>query len=113
MSNEAILASKLAIPTLEVFQSMTIATTLIDSTTAEKLPATAKTNRKAIIIQNKHATGTLYLGHSNAVTADDAVTTGGYELGPGDAVAFTLDGSVNIWALASSDELPACTIEFA
>lgn len=46
------------------------------------------------------------------LTADDTAATGGYELGPGDAVNLPLDGSVRLFAIGSADNIPAKTLEY-
>jgi len=110
MSFKAKTSAKLPIPVLEQFTSVLQTTTSIGGTAA-KVPGTALNYRRAIIVQNNHASNTVYLG-SSTVTADTAAT-GGYQLGPGDSVAFTLDGSVDLYAIASAASTPVCTIEFA
>ena len=113
MADEAIMSSKLAIPTLEVFQSITIQTTDVD-TAAEAIPGTTKTNRKAILVQNKSSSANIYLGTSNAVTAhSDNTTTGGYRLSPGNSIFMTLDGSVALWVISDTADTGVATIEFA
>lgn len=113
MANDALLKGHLAIPTLEVFKSITVQTTDVD-TSAEAIPGTAKTNRKAILVQNKHASANIYLGSSNAVTAHaDNTATGGYQLGPKDAVFMTLDGSVTLWCISDASNAGVCTVEYA
>ena len=81
-SDRAKLQNVMALLVAEVYTDFTHYTTSI-GTSATAIPATAKTNRKAVLVQNKDAAATVYIGDST-VTADDA-TTGGYELGPGDA----------------------------
>ena len=98
------------IPILEQFLSVLQATTTVGAS-ATKVPATALDYRRAILVQNNHATQTVYLGTST-VTADTAAT-GGYQLGPSDSVTFTLDGSADLWAIASGSSTPVCTVEFA
>ena len=113
MANEAIMSSKLAIPTLEVFQSITIATLDVD-TAAEAIPLSAKTNRKAILVQNKSSTASIFLGSDNTVTAhSDNTTTGGYRLSPGASVFMTLDGSVTLWVISDAANTGVATIEYA
>ena len=46
------------------------------------------------------------------LTADGVTSTGGYELGPKDAVFMTVDGSTRIFAIASDTTTPTSTIEF-
>ena len=112
MANEALVKGFLAIPTLERFKSITIQTTDVD-TTAEAIPGTAMTNRKAILVQNKHATACLFFS-SSAVTAHaDNTVTGGYQLGPKDAVFMTLDGSATLYAISDSANTGVCTVEFS
>jgi len=110
MANEAKTRAKLAIPTLEQFQSVLQTVTTV-GTNATKVPASALAYRKAIIIQNVHASNIVYIG-SSTVTADTAAT-GGFQLGPLDAVAITLDGSVDMYAIASGANTPVVTIEMA
>lgn len=55
------LSRKLASPTLEVFRGGLHTTTSV-STTAVAIPTTNLSNRKAIVVQNIHASNTVYLG---------------------------------------------------
>ena len=113
MADEAIMASKLAIPTLEVFQSITIQTTDVD-TAAEAIPGTTKTNRKAILVQNKSSTANIFLGSADTVTADsDNTLTGGYRLGPGNSIFMTLDGSATLYVISDTTNTGVATIEYA
>ena len=110
MSQGAITSAKLPIPVLEQFLSV-LQTTTTASGTRTAVPGTALNNRRAILVQNNHASNTVYLG-SVTVTADTAAT-GGYQLGPSDSVAITLDGSVVLYAIASAAATPVTTLEFA
>ena len=110
MSESAITNAKLPIPVLEQFLSV-LQTTTTASGTRTKVPATALAYRRAILIQNNHTSNTVYLG-SVTVTADTGAA-GGYQLGPSDSVVFTLDGSVDLYAIASASSTPVTTLEFA
>lgn len=110
MAREALMSTKMPIAVLENFTSVLQTTTDVDQV-AEAVPATTLNHRRMIIIQNNHASNTVYIG-SSTVTADTAAT-GGYQLGPSDSVAFTLDGSVAIYAISSADNSPVTTLEFA
>lgn len=110
MSQKAITSAKLPIPVLEQFLSV-LQTTITASGTRAKAPGTALAYRRAILVQNNHASNTVYLG-SVTVTADTSAT-GGYQLGPSDSVVFTLDGSVDLYAIASAGSTPVTTLEFA
>ena len=110
MSAKAKLQNKLAILVAETHTLFTMTTTSV-GTSATAIPVTAKTNRKGILVQNKHGVNVVYLGGSG-VTADDA-STGGYELAPGDAVFLPLDGSVDLYAIASGATTAVGTMEFA
>ena len=113
MANEALVKGFLAIPTLERFKNISIQTTDVD-TAAEAIPGTAMTNRKAILVQNKHATACLYLGSAATVTAHaDNTVTGGYQLGPKDGVFMTLDGSETLYAISDTANTGVCTVEFS
>jgi hypothetical protein len=46
------------------------------------------------------------------LTADDVAATGGYELGPSDAVYMSIDGSGRIFAIASGATTAVGTIEY-
>jgi len=52
------------------------------------------------------------LGYYFSLTADDTAATGGYELGPGDAVNLPLDGSVRLFAIGSEANIPVKTLEY-
>jgi len=113
MSNEAIMSAKLAVPTLEVFQSI-LSQTLDINGTAEVIPASNLANRKAALVQNKSSSANVYLGSSNAVTADtDNTTTGGYKLAPGNSIFMTVDGSVTLWVISDTANAGVAIIEFA
>ena len=114
MANEAIMSSKLAIPTLEVFQSITSVTQEVDTGTAVALPTAALTNRKAILVQNKSSSANIFLGSSTAATAhSDKTTTGGYRLSPGNSVFMTIDGSVTLYVTSDTDDTGVAIIEYA
>jgi len=111
MSREALMARKMPIPVLENFTSVLQTTTMV-SNSAEVVPATTLNHRRMLIVQNNHASNTVYIGTST-VTAD-TTATGGYQLGPSDSVAFTLDGSAALYAIASAaGDTPVTTLEFA
>ena len=114
MANEAIMASKLASPTLEVFQSITIKTQDVDTGDAVALPTDKKDNRKAILVQNKSSTANIFLGSADTVTADsDNTLTGGYRLGPGNSIFMTLDGSATLYVISDTTNTGVATIEYA
>ena len=46
------------------------------------------------------------------LTADDTAATGGYELGPRDAVNLPLDGSVRLFGIASAATTAVSTLEY-
>ena len=113
MTNEAILDKITATPTLEVFQSMLSQTLDVDAS-AEVIPASNLTNRKAVLVQNKSSSANVYLGSSSAVTADtDNTTTGGYKLAPGNSVFMTIDGSVTLYVISDTADTGVAIIEFA
>jgi len=111
LAREALMSTKMPIAVLENFTSVLQTTTMV-SDSAEVVPATTLNHRRMLIVQNNHASNTVYIGAST-VTADTAAT-GGYQLGPSDSVAFTLDGSVALWAISSAaGSTPVTTLEMA
>ena len=52
------------------------------------------------------------LGYYFSLTADDTAATGGYELGPNDAVNLPLDGSVRLFAISSAANSAVKIIEY-
>jgi hypothetical protein len=103
MANEAILNSQLATPVLEHFTTFTHATVSV-GTTIVLVPATTDVlaNRKGIILQNKSSTALAYWGDSTVTAHADATVTGGYEIGPKDAIWIPLDGAKAIYVIADT-----------
>lgn len=99
----AILDKQIATPVLEHFNNFTHATVSV-GTTIIAIPASTdvRDNQKAILIQNKGSTAIVYLGDSTVTADSDDTVTGGYELGPKDAIWITLDGSKQIYAIADT-----------
>ena len=108
MANEAKTRTKLAIPTIEQFQTVLQTITSV-GTTALAIPATAASYRKGIIVQNVDAAAIVYIG-SSTVTAD-TTSTGGVQLGPKDSICLTLDGSCSLYAIADTTTTPVVTLE--
>jgi hypothetical protein len=67
------------------------------STTAVKLPATPLPYRRAMAIANQSSSVTLYIGFDPSVT-----TSTGFPLGPGVTMPVDLNGSVQIYGIATS-----------
>lgn len=72
--------------------------TVTVGTTATAIPATALSDRNALAIHNKSSTQTLYIGPSS-VTADDAASTGGWEVEPGGRIQFDVTEAVVVYGV--------------
>ena len=103
MANEAILNSEIATPVLEHLKNFTHATVSV-GTTIVLVPTTTDVlaNRKGVVLQNKSSTAIVYLGDSTVTAKSDTTVTGGYELGPKDAIWIPLDGSKNIYVISDT-----------
>jgi len=112
MANEAKTSKRVAIPTLEQFQTAIQRVTSVTSSRVA-IPMVGSTYtpldyRKGIIVQNV-GSATVYLG-SVTVTADTAAT-GGIQLGPLDSLNITLDGSCTLYGIVASTAVKVASLE--
>lgn len=75
-------------------------TVLSIGTSALPIPATSLTDRNTMAVHNK-GTSTLYLGDSS-VTADDAATTGGWELPAGEKIFVDISDGIPLYGIRAS-----------
>lgn len=77
-----------------------LTTTMQVSGTAVMLPPTALTNRNSLSIFNKSETETLYIGQTNAVTADSVVgTKSGWEIGPQENLNIDITNDIVLYGI--------------
>lgn len=98
-----------------VFSGLSVAikvTTITVGTTEVALPATALSGRNSISINNKDSTTTLYLGPTG-VTADDAASTGGWEVPPQFTFGTDITDAVTIYGIVASGSITVKILELA
>lgn len=79
-----------------------LVTTLDVPDTAVPLPTTAYTGRNSMVVHNKSATDTLYVGPAT-VTADNVIgTTSGHEVGPGETFAIDIQDDIILYGRAET-----------
>ncbi len=89
-------------------------TTILVSTTALALPATALTDRNAIAIRNLSDTDILYIGFDTLITANDVLgTTAGWQVGPQENLQFDITDAVVIYGIAASGSIKVQIMELA
>jgi len=92
--------------------SSAVKTTVISVTTsATPIPAASLTQRNSMGIHNKSGV-TLYLG-SSSVTADDAASTGGWELPAGQKFFFDITDSIIIFGIVAAGSASVKIMELA
>ncbi len=89
-------------------------TTILVSTTALALPATALADRNAIAIRNLSDTDILYIGFDTLITANDVLgTTAGWQVGPQENLQFDITDAVVIYGIAASGSIKVQIMELA
>lgn len=89
-------------------------TTILVSTTALPLPATALADRNAIAIRNLSDTDILYIGFDTLITANDVLgTTAGWQVGPQENLQFDITDAVVIYGIAASGSIKVQIMELA
>lgn len=88
-------------------------TTVSVGTTAVAIPTTSLTDRNTLIIWNKDNAATLYIGPANTVTADDAATTGGWEILPREMLNIDITDSIQVYAIVASGTVTVKILEAA
>jgi len=70
---------------------------------AVQLSATSRALEQGVLVRASNSnTNTIYLGASNAVTADTNAATDGYELGAGEAVEVEASDLDEIWLISDA-----------
>lgn len=77
-------------------------------TSAAPLPTTALKHRRAIIIQNVHASNKLYVGHTSTID-----TLSGFRLEPGDVLTIPMIEDFVVYTIANVTDTDVRIIEFA
>ena len=75
---------------------------------AAALPATALLHRRAIIIQNAHASQKLYISHTSTIDSSS-----GFRLEPGDTLTIPIIEDFVVYAISNVTDTDVRIIEFA